>query len=323
VSNHLLTLKWVEEHIAWQKEVRRLAAGSWQSYEKILTLYAHHVNGKALDAVDPSEVEQFVQRPRVRRGHGRVGAPATVGKDRAVISGFYSWLIARGELAVNPAKLSGRAKVTTRQPRPVPDHLFQAVWTAALPLERVWLGLGGFVGLRRAEIVALRADQILIANRTIVSFMRKGGSDDTLSYGEIIDLVHDKMPHLLPDPEQFLEPLHLLASRRVGRILLPFDYRTISERQAEKHGLPLGSVDPQVLNRALRPLLKRAGLPDSAFTPHALRHTTATNLLRMGVPPHIVQSLLAHSDIQTTMRYVKVSGGALAEWRRANSTLGG
>ncbi len=49
----------------------------------------------------------------------------------------------------------------------------------------------------------------------------------------------------------------------------------------------------------LKKLLKKAGLPDIRF--HDLRHSTASLLLSIGVHPKIVQEILGHSEISTTM----------------------
>lgn len=39
------------------------------------------------------------------------------------------------------------------------------------------------------------------------------------------------------------------------------------------------------------------------ITPHVLRHTKAMHLLQSGVPLHIIQDILGHSDIMTTEKY--------------------
>ena len=49
----------------------------------------------------------------------------------------------------------------------------------------------------------------------------------------------------------------------------------------------------------MKPLLRRAGLPDIRF--HDLRHTCATLLLTKGVHPKIVSEMLGHSSIAITL----------------------
>ena len=54
----------------------------------------------------------------------------------------------------------------------------------------------------------------------------------------------------------------------------------------------------------LQHLLQHAGLDREHITPHRLRHTFATHLVRNGVDARIVQELLDHADLQTTARYL-------------------
>jgi integrase len=52
-------------------------------------------------------------------------------------------------------------------------------------------------------------------------------------------------------------------------------------------------------NRSFKPLLRRANLPNIRF--HELRHTCATLLLSKNVHPKLVQELLGHASISTTL----------------------
>ena len=52
-------------------------------------------------------------------------------------------------------------------------------------------------------------------------------------------------------------------------------------------------------------------------TPHMIRHTVATLLLRYGADLRIVQEVLGHASISTTQRYVHVAKDHLLETLRS------
>jgi len=53
-----------------------------------------------------------------------------------------------------------------------------------------------------------------------------------------------------------------------------------------------------------RKVCELAGIPEHLSHPHVLRHTRAVELIRAGVPVTAVQSLLGHSSIVTTAKYL-------------------
>lgn len=65
----------------------------------------------------------------------------------------------------------------------------------------------------------------------------------------------------------------------------------------------------------IRKYAKKAGI-GSQFTPHSLRHSCATHMLRGGADLRYVQEMLGHASVETTQIYTQVEVKDLAEMHR-------
>mgnify|MGYP001591215999 CR=1 FL=1 len=61
-------------------------------------------------------------------------------------------------------------------------------------------------------------------------------------------------------------------------------------------------LSPRQVQREFKKWLKEAGI-EQDLSPHALRHTVGTRLLKTFKNPKLVQRYLGHSDVATTLRY--------------------
>ena len=64
--------------------------------------------------------------------------------------------------------------------------------------------------------------------------------------------------------------------------------------------------------------LKQAGLDATRYSPHKLRHTAATLMLKNGVDTRALQEVLGHNNLNTTQIYTHLDNAALHEAARAN-----
>ncbi len=71
-------------------------------------------------------------------------------------------------------------------------------------------------------------------------------------------------------------------------------------------------LQPQAIERIVRSLASQAGLVKKV-TPHTLRHTFATELLKNGADIRSVQEMLGHSSITTTQIYTHLTNRRLKE----------
>ena len=77
-----------------------------------------------------------------------------------------------------------------------------------------------------------------------------------------------------------------------------------------------GNLTPRSIQRIVAKYARAAGIT-KRITPHTLRHTFATDLLRNGADIRSVQALLGHSSITTTQVYTHITDTQLREVHKA------
>lgn len=281
-------------------QARNLSPQTLRSYHSTLSAWVDYLGARQLSDVELSELEDFLQRPRQRRGKGRMGSPATRKREASCMRSFYEWMLSSGYVEHNPALHLQGPKVNEHNPKPIPIHHWLRIWSGTLTDgERLFLGLGYFLGLRREEIIRLQCHQI---TPTIIrSFVRKGAKEHTIPWAEMISVYETHLPEY-GSSEPFVQALNHF-------------------RMGEGQLLPWASDDPNSLNKRLYQIHRRSGAPEPEWwTPHQLRHSCVTNLLTAGVPLHLVASLMNHTNPAVTMRYAQAGGHQLRDWRLKDLT---
>jgi site-specific recombinase XerD len=79
-----------------------------------------------------------------------------------------------------------------------------------------------------------------------------------------------------------------------------------------------GRFGARGIQQMLEKKLLQAGLDVSRFSPHKLRHTAATLMLKNGVDTRALQEVLGHSSLNTTQIYTHLDNTTLHEAAMAN-----
>lgn len=141
-------------------------------------------------------------------------------------------------------------------------------------------------GIRVGELVALRIADFQPAEGELL--VRGKGSRQRLA--------------LISDERALAVLVRYLEARDLLPVAHPFLF---------VHGHDRPITAPAVAT-TLRRLAKKAGI-HRHLTPHMMRHTIATLLLRNGADIRVVQEFLGHASISTTERYTHVTKTHLAE----------
>jgi integrase/recombinase XerD len=238
-------------------------------------------------------------------------AARTIARRVSTISGFYAYLVARGDTTVTanpvPRGLQTRRQGGTHKSRSVPlvrvprtlprildpadaDRLLRALRTDRDRAMVLAMLLGG---LRRCEMLGLRLEDVLVGDRQLRIIAGKGG--------------HHRV---VPVSDRFFEAVgHYLHGERpltdTGQLFVAL--------KGPRRGQPLSVEGVDEILAAAR---VRAGLEHA--TCHELRHTCLTRLREAGMALEAVQAQAGHRSIESTRIYLHLSNDWLAgEYHRA------
>jgi integrase/recombinase XerD len=218
-------------------------------------------------------------------------AEATVARKVAAVKSFFSFLQAEGKVKVNPTESLASPKVGKSLPKPLTvqeiDELLEQPMRRNSPeakRDRAMLELMYATGLRVTELVSLDVTDVQTeGDKPYVRLVGKGNRERQIP--------------LLEQPVQ-----EVTDYMRTARI------RLIGER--DEPALFVNRRGERLTRQGFWLILKgyaaEAGI-QGRVTPHTLRHSFATHMLRGGMDIHKVQELLGHANISTTQVYTQVS----------------
>ena len=285
--------------------VRLGSGGSWsgrteQSYWQELELFARFLKDRGRDQwseVTQADVVAYLARPRP---DGEPIAPGTRNRKLTVMRGFFAWIIEQKQIRKSPADDVAWARVS-RTERPVlspaqVEHLVELCvsrapgWQGARDAAIVTLLF--HTGLRVSELLSLDLPQVDTGHRLLLGVSRKGGNHQPL-------------------------PLNPLAASRLETWLVARKALDLPGFEAVFVSRRRRRLSRRTVEDRVKHLGQAAGLP-FVVTPHLLRHSFATELLRTGANLEEVRRLLGHRSIVTTSRYSHPDLGSL---RRAVNRL--
>ncbi|MGH9969074.1 MAG: tyrosine-type recombinase/integrase [Pyrinomonadaceae bacterium] len=208
----------------------------------------------------------------------------------AAVRKFFSWLLSEQQIAYNPASTLQLPKQPQRLPRGVLTKSEARRLIEATPTtkprdirDRTILETLYATGIRRAELIALTIYDADLQTATLRIEHGKGNTT------RVVPLTQSAIAAL----KLYLEEARAMFAREAGQVRLFVSTRS---------GGPLDDAD---LVRIVAKAAHRAGIKKHV-TPHTLRHTCATHLLKGRADIRQIQKLLGHRRLSSTEVYTRV-----------------
>lgn len=246
---------------------------------ELVSAYSAHMTARDLSSTTIEAREGFARARMLDWGTFRMDAATIMswlsaygGHTRRTyhdhLQAFYRWLVESGRIESNPVDLIPRPKTPKPRPRPLSrDDAARSLLAADGDL-RAFLLLGRYAGLRAHEIAKISGEDM---DDSSLYVFGKGG-----------------VGMVLPTHPVLWELAQLYPRR---------GFWFPSDRS------PTGHVTPHHVTMKVSRHFAALGIEGAS---HRNRHLYGTNLLRAGANIRVVQELMRHADISTTVRYLGV-----------------
>jgi integrase/recombinase XerC len=224
---------------------------------------------------------------------GRPRSAATINAAFHAVTGLFTLFHKTGIVKNNPCStlrltLPGHAGPQRRPlTRKEVTQFFRKLDTTRLPglKDGALFELIYSSGLRVSEAAALKRSDIDFENRQML-IHGKGG--------------HERIVPFSKYAKKLLLRYHQHKKQESPYMFPGSAYKTSGRKRGEEH------IRSESISMRFRKLLRRFGMDKQRISCHSLRHSAATHLLENGADIRVIQELLGHKSIETTVRYTQL-----------------
>lgn len=288
----------VDDYLRYLSVVRNLSSNTIRGYSNDISSY---VKWARREGVSPLHVTHRQMRSYLSEMTAARYSPRTINRALSSLRSLYQWLLREGVTTEDAPAAVASPKLPKRLPKTMDDRDVSALFdTCDLSTEegvrdRAFLELLYASGARISEVSALDIADVDFAQSQARLFGKGSKERIVPLYPAAIESLRSYLvrarPVLLASIEDASGEHALFVSKR-GRRMSADSLRKTFERHVLEAGL------------------------DPSITPHAMRHTFATELLTGGADLRSVQELLGHSSLSTTQIYTHLSVDRLKEAAR-------
>lgn len=258
----------ISDYINYLRTIRGYSENTCSAYEKDLHDFAIWARQNLTDARWSAITRDDIDQ-YIETMVSNDLKPATTNRRLSSISGLYNYFRRQGHTIENPCKYESRRKIAETIPNTIPTGELKAAWEHSAGIVKSMLGLLASTGMRIQELLDMTWESIDFEESSI-KIQGKGGKQRKV----------------------FTTPEHLEVLRTIA---------TWGEQHGRVYKMEQRTARRMIFD-ALRPYSNAKQL-----SPHAIRHTMATNLANHGANVTTISKLLGHKHLATTQKYIDMT----------------
>lgn len=285
-----------DDFIAECRYLARLSGATIRNYQTTFHLLSTLAPELDLRSLTSNTMMRFFRELETRqrcvgRGRYRQGVKATtIATYRAKLCPFFNWLKDKGYISASPFEHLPQPKIIYDEPQYLRKSQLDKILTA-IDVTIPWANL--FIQKRNAAVIIM----FICTGLRRSELLNIRTHDLDIERGELrVSASTSKSKH------HRTLPLNFLASRRLT------DYLEERRKRGITHPFLFSREDcdqpftADCLKRLIKRICTASGV---SFHVHQLRHTFAVNLISSGSDVAVVQKLMGHKNITSTLTYLR------------------
>lgn len=278
----------INEFLRYLKIDKGYSVNTISSYKIDLEKFKEFNNNKKINSVTSNDLKNYIKHLNDEGLNSK-----TISRNISCLKSFYKFLIINNYISNNLSDNVYIPKVKKALPNTLSEDevdllLDIKLYDSYSYRNKAMLELMYATGLRVSELVNLKLQEVDL-NNDIIRVYGKGSKERIIPIG---DYAKDYLYKYIYE---------IRGSMLKGR---PCEYVFLNN-----HGMGLTR---QAFFKIIKKIAYEKGIKKE-ISPHILRHSFATHLLKNGANLRTIQELLGHSDISTTQIYTHISKEALKE----------
>lgn len=277
--------KHIEDFISYLLFEKKYSNNTVKSYKRDLERFKKYFKNKNINTIDKKDIEKYIEYLNQDLD------TRSISRSISTLKSFYKYLKLNKEVSRIPTDTITNPKLKKYLPKVLSEEEINKLLDINLNnnfdyRNKAMLELMYSSGLRVSELVNLKVNDIDLKNEAVRIFGK--GSKERIV------------------------PLNEYATTALKAYIL--NHRKELFKHGENDYLFLNNHGNKMTRQGLFKILKKIAQEKNIktdFSPHTLRHSFATHLLKHGADLRSIQELLGHSDISSTQIYTHITNEKL------------